>query len=408
MPRDPTEPSIVSAQFRNEVDSNRSMVRKDERFVTETYGPMVLASGEVFDIINTKEAGELVYVKIVTDNPYASVLLELDDYRNKDPNGETASELIYDGRTARSENAFFAVDKGPAGGYSLVYNPMKPEPYRYKIRLQVLNLIPRTSDVFGNQLSVTGRRGLPTPMTPAYVGGSSFTHPNLAAADLETIAKAMAKPVGAEPYSNDSVYNQAIFEQDNLTIGAHHPYQGLAGRPLFRRDDSAVRSGEERGAQTIDGETVVSAENGQAPAISGNFDPGVKVLFGDQYTGGSNPSNFPGTPGSPSSMTISLTDTSEADGAVTTGFSVGDRIFIRQGNTIYFPGVVSAVADINGGSGNQVTVQPGLADIPAKVQIETNSQNNTIGTVFSEAEITPKIFIKQIVVKRKKLVSYEG
>ena len=83
MPRDPTEPSIVSAQFRNEVDSNRSMVRKDERFVTQTFGPMVLASGEVFDIINTKEAGELVYVKIVTDNPYASVLLELDDYRNK-------------------------------------------------------------------------------------------------------------------------------------------------------------------------------------------------------------------------------------------------------------------------------------------------------------------------------------
>jgi hypothetical protein len=408
MPRDPTEPSIVSAQFRNEVDSNRSMVRKDERFVTETYGPMVLASGEVFDIINTKEAGELVYVKIVTDNPYAAVLLELDDYRNKDPNGETAAELIYDGRTERSENAFFAIDKGPAGGYSLLYNPQKPEPYRYKIRLQVLNLIPRTSDVFGNQLSVTGRRGLPTPMTPAYVGGSSFTHPNLAAADLETIAKAMAKPVGAEPYSNDSVYNQAIFEQDNLTIGAHHPYQGLAGRPLFRRDDSAVLSGNERGAQTIDGETVVAAENGQAPAVTGAFDPGVKALFGDQYTGGTNPSNFPGTPGSPSSMTISLTDTTEGDGAITTGFSVGDRIFIRQGNTIYFPGVVSAVADINGGTGNQVTVQPGLADVPAKIQIETDSDNNTIGTVFSEAEITPKIFIKQIVVKRKKLVSYEG
>ena len=107
-------------------------------------------------------------------------------------------------------------------------------------------------------------------------------------------------------------------------------------------------------------------------------------------------------------MTISLTDTTEGDGAITTGFSVGDRIFIRQGNTIYFPGVVSAVADINGGTGNQVTVQPGLAEVPAKIQIETDSDNNTIGTVFSEAEITPKIFIKQIVVKRKKLVSYEG
>ena len=181
--------------------------------------------------------------------------------------------MIYDGRTAKSENAFFAIDKGPAGGYSLVYNPMKPEPYRYKIRLQVLNLIPRTSDVFGNKLSVTGRRGLPTPVTPAYIGGSSFTHPNLAAASLDTIAKAMAKPVGAEPYSNDAVYNQAIFEQDNLTIGAHHPYQGLAGRPLFRRDDSAVLSGSERGIQTVDGETIVTARERSSPYGVWRFRP---------------------------------------------------------------------------------------------------------------------------------------
>jgi len=420
VPRDPTEPSIVAAHgLRDEVDSRRSMVRKDERFITETYGPMVLASGEVFDIINTKEKGELVYVKIVTDNPYASVLLELDDYRNREPNGETAAELIFDGRTTRSENQFFAIDKGPDGGYSMVYNPMRPEPYRFKIRLQVLNLIPRTSDVFGFNLNAPGRRGLPTPMTPAYVGGSSFTYPGLASASLDTIAKAMAKPIGAMPYAAENVYNQAIFDQDNLVIGAHHPYQGLAGRPLFRRDDAAVMSlatataaglpDQQRGAQTIDGEQIMTAENGQSPAVSGNYDPGVKVLFGDQFTGGSNPSNFPGTPGSPSSMTITLTDNTEADaGSITSGFAVGDRVFIRQGDTIYFPGVVTATANAGSGTDNQLTIQPGLSELPAKIQMTTDSENFTFGTVKSEAEITPKIFIKQIIVKRKKLVSYEG
>jgi hypothetical protein len=414
MPRDPTEPSIVAAHgLRDETDSRRQLVRKDERFITETFGPMVLASGEVFDIINTKEKGELVYVKIVTDNPYASVLLELDDYRNQEPNGETSAELIYDGRTSRSENSFFAVDKGPDGGYSLIYNPMKPEAYRYKIRLQVINLIPRSNDVFGFNLNAAGRRGLPTPVTPGYVGGSAFTYPGLASASLDTIAKAMAKPVGAQPYLAENVYNQAIFDQDNLTIGAHHPYQGLAGRPIFRRDDSTVQSGNERGATTIDGETIMTAESGNAldPTSNALYNPGIKALFGTQYVGGggADPSNFPGTPGSPSSMTITLTDITESDAtSITTGVSVGDRIFVRSGDTIYFPGVVTALADVGSGTDNQITIQPGLSEIPAKVQMSTDSENFTFGTVKSEAELTPKIFIKQIIVKRKKLISYEG
>ena len=411
MPRDPTEPSIVSAiGLQNETDSRASLVREDKRFITETFGPMTLASGEVFDIINTKEKGELVYIKVVTDNPYAAVLLELDDFRNREPNGETSAELIYDGRTTKSDNQFFAVDGDPATGYALVYNPMRPEPYDYKIRVQLSNLIPKSSDPFGNNLSSVGRQGLPSPAAPIHIGGGSFTFPGLGAADLDTIAKAVAKPVGAQPYRAPDVYNPAIFNQDNITVGAHTPYQGLAARPVFRRDDSAVLNDptQERGATVIDGQTLSAAENGQAAAISGVFDPGVKVLFGEQSSGGSNPRNFPGTPGTPSSMTISLTDISEEDGAVVTGFAVGDRVFIRDGDTLHFPGVITNVAALNGGTNNRITVQPGLLDIPEKLQVETNSENKTIGTVVTEAELTPKIFVKQIIIKRRKLVSFEG
>ena len=42
----------------------------------------------------------------------------------------------------------------------------------------------------------------------------------------------------------------------------------------------------------------------------------------------------------------------------------GDRVFIRNGDTIHFPGVVSAVANINGGTANQLTVQPGTVEVP--------------------------------------------
>ena len=76
----------------------------------------------------------------------------------------------------------------------------------------------------------------------------------------------MAKPVGAQSYKAPNVYNPAVFNQDNITIGAHTPYQGLAAKPIFRRDDSAVLNDptEERGATTIDGEQVCAAENGQS------------------------------------------------------------------------------------------------------------------------------------------------
>ena len=78
---------------------------------------------------------------------------------------------------------------------------MKPEPYDYKIKLQVLNRIPRSSDVFGNSLRSIGRQGLPSPARPIHMAGGSFTYPGLGAATLETFAGAMAKPVGAQPCS---------------------------------------------------------------------------------------------------------------------------------------------------------------------------------------------------------------
>jgi len=411
MVRDPSEQSIVSAVgFTNETDSRASMVRVDKRFITEKFGPMVLSAGEVFDIVNTKEKGELVYVKIVTDNPYAAVLLELDDSRNQEPNGETAAELIYSGRTTKSDNQFFAVDGDPAKGYSLVYNPMTPEPYDYKIRLQLLNLIPRSTDVFGNNLNSVGRSGLPSPARPIHMAGGSFTYPGLAAVDLETFAKAMANPVAAQPYAAPNVFNAAAFEQDNLTIGAHTPYQGLAGRPVFRRLPPCISAASEaKGAVNIDGEQIADAETAT------NSTAGLKVLFGSQRTDGTqlDAGTYPGSPATPSTMTLTLTDDTETDasgvGAIAGSDAaiVGKRLFVRNGDTIHFPGVVTLAAN-DGGTRNKLTVSPGLADIPAKFEVTVDSDTQTIGTIVTEAELTPKILVKQIIIKRRKLVSFEG
>ena len=411
MVRDPSEPSIVSAVgFTSETDSRARMVRADKRFITEKFGPMVLSSGEVFDIVNTKEKGELVYVKIVTDNPYAAVLLELDDYRNQEPNGETAAELIFDNRTEKADNQFFAIDGDPAKGYALVYNPMTPEPYDYKIRIQVLNLIRRSNDPFGNNLNSVGRGGLPSPARPIHMAGGSFTYPGLAGASLDTVAKAMAKPVGAQPYSAPNVFNPALFNDNNISIGAHTPYQGLAARPVFRRLPPCISAtSEAKGPVTIDGEQIADAETAT------NSTAGLKVLFGSQRTAGTqlDAGTYPGTPAAPSTMTITLTDDTETDasglGAIAGSDAaiVGKRLFVRNGDTIHFPGIVTAAAN-DGGTRNKLTVSPGLSEIPSKFELTVDSDTQTIGTIVTEAELSPKILIKQIIIKRRKLVSFEG
>ncbi len=401
---DQSRPSIVSAVVPEVADSSASLVRKDNRLITETYGPVVLDFGEVMDIVNTKEQGEIVYVKVITDNPYTSVLLELDDYRNKEPNGETVAELLYSGRTSDStDNQFYAIDKGPDGGYALVYNPQKPEGYAYKVRLQVINSLPRSSDVYGFKLNHVSKKGLPTPVTPGYIGGGEFQHPALTGATLELVSAAMAKPIGASPYQVANVYNEAVFNTDSLDLGSDHPYQGLAGKPYFRRDKSMLTSA--KGAVTVDGHTLHAAETTRA---AGPTNP--KVLFGTQYTlgGGVDTSDFPGTPGSPSSMTVTFTDSTEVDGAVATEYAVGDRVYIRNGDTVYFPGKVSAVATVSGGTANQITIQPGLANIPTKFQTTDDSDNYSFGKVVSQAELNPKILVKKVIVKRRRKISYEG
>ena len=110
-------------------------------------------------------------------------------------------------------------------------------------------------------------------------------------------------------------------------------------------------------------------------------------------------------------MSITVSDRSEDDSTTINegSFAVGDRVFIRNGDTIYFPGVVTALANAgSGGTNNQLTVQPGLATIPSKFEVTLDSETQTFGKVVTEAELTPKILVKQIIVKRRKLISFEG
>jgi hypothetical protein len=404
VPRDPIEPSIVSAYGLQEVvDSGSQYVREDERFITETFGPFILSSGETVEILDSKEKGQIVYVQVVADNPYVQTLLQLDDYRNKEPRGETVGELLYATRTnTDSEGSFYATDNGSDGGFVLTYNPSSPEGYDYRIKLTINNPLRISAAPFGNDTNFT-IPGVSTPASLDFLGGGSFTHPMMEGMTLDQISNLMARPIGVDGYAVDKIPNLAAIQSNSADLSLGNPFTGRAGKPFFRRQLSVVNS-PLRSEVVVNGQEVIAKEGSSSPAVT-------KVLFGTQANnatlsaGANDVSNYPY-----GSMDITFSSENEANGVVT-DFAVGDRVFIRDGSTIYFPGVVTATANVNGGGSgtkNKITVAPGLPFTPSKISCAVDSETQTFGQVATLANVNPEIVVRKVIVKRRKLVSYDG
>jgi len=59
-----------------------SKTRADPRFVSTRQENLTIDSGAEYIVLDEMEQGELQSVRIVVDNPYVQVLLQMDDYRN--------------------------------------------------------------------------------------------------------------------------------------------------------------------------------------------------------------------------------------------------------------------------------------------------------------------------------------
>ena len=407
------EPTIVSApgyvgksNFRDgkAVDD---LVRKDERFITTEIGPITLGPGEELNILDEKEKGEIVYIKVVTDNPYASIYLELDDYRN-DQNGETHAELLYAQRTSNAEGQFYIETDGSNGkGFPMVWNPQtNPTAYSKRVKLRVTNPLRRNNNLYGSDLSYSSKGGQPTPIQPLHMGGGTFSHPGLAAVSLDTISRAVANPIGANgAYSVDAIINEAVFDSDGKKLGEGNPYAGLAGKPLFRRDRSSMRS-----STTVRGDQLVNGTRVLATEVQGAADPDTFTVVVTEGT------NFPGTASSPQSATSTTTITMSSSAGGTnceaTEFQAGDKVFIRDGGTVHFLGTITddGATGTNGGDDGIITFKtfPGVKNGVTSFQGNVGSETHCFGTVASQAQVSPDMVIKKILVKRKRLISYEG
>ena len=380
-----------------EVSRKSQLVREDNRTVTVRRSGLTLTSqgdGSTLRLVDQKGKGKLLSIKVVTDNPYVQLILEVDDWRNE---GETAAELAYGG-TGKQDYGLYALDGSPAKGYPLMYTPQGGEDFESRLRISLRNRIPKTNKLYGNipRLEIGG--GMPIPVNNGHAGGATFSAPGLSNNPIEDLGQAMITPHYGESYKANQ-YNAAALGA-NTKVGIDHPYVGLAGKPVFTptRMTFSVSSG------TVD--TVHT------------------LFFGPRTYSGSE------------STQIIYVSNNAADALTTavSGFNVGDKLFVRDGGNLHFPGEITAVEEeagvthtlgtdvpvsefgFVGNTGSQqksfaITVKPGLEVNPGPItsphtgvtQIMTN-----VGTVTSQAATDPVIAIKSIEIKYKLEVSYDG
>lgn len=428
------EPSIVNApgfvgktvfdpSTKRAVDKQ---VKVDERYITSEFGPLVISPGEVLEILDEKEKGELLYIKVITDNPYANIYLELDNYRNSQ-DGETHAELLYDQRTNNAEGQFYIETDGSNGkGFPVVWNPQtNPSTYNKGIKFRISNPLRPNKNALGFDLSLKGRAGLPTAIQPLHMAGGSFSHSGLSTAGLDLLASAIANPIGAGGgYIVDNVINQAVFDTQGAVLAEGNLYAGLAGKPVFRRAPETIHPASLRGVQSHNGVELLETEVGPVSALS-QIPISVSAATG-----------FPGTIDKPSTSTIIIGNqgtTGGADNVALTnfaapnldasrggkGFLVGDRVFIRDGDTIYFPGEITEVKYTLNGAGvltdyntYSLVVKPGLKNGLSVRTFAQPTANDSItqcyGTVATFADTSPDMVVKKVIVRRKRKITYEG
>lgn len=386
--------------------------RVDRRMVRESVSNLVLNSGEEYVLLDSKERGDLYEVRVVADNPYLEVYIELDDYRNENV---SAAELLAQPQTGRLLSNFQAIDGGsPAAGYTLLYNPDIPEDYQGRIRVILRNRIRPSKDVFGNPSAGSGtyisRGDLATPTTLGFSGGVVVPH-NIALSGDEPLTQVAFTIATGEDFNNlPGLFNTALLGPASVGLkrGALHPYIGIAGLPILKQNNIIAHT--------------------TAPVPMTNT---LHIFFDDVIVDPTLSTTDAISWPRNTQQDIYIVDFGGA-GISATGIAAGDRMWFKTKTDIYFPGEVSAVAEgvtlptrfaANGGTAYtnsmKITVKPGLAAAPpamvfglyasdAAAPGNAEGTGHAFGTLTTNADTNPKVLVYGAELRRLKRISYDG
>jgi len=402
-------PTVFAGTARD-MRSPDSLFRVDERLIITEFNNLVIDSGRNFDVLDISEAGELHSVVVVSDNPYLQVYLQVDDFRNAEPNGITVAELLYNGDlTQLAQRRFRAVDgQSPTVGYALVFEPQNPIQYTDRIRIILYNNIPSNTNVYGKDLGFRNSATLPTPATPAHMAGSTFEQSSLASVSLAEIGQAMTTPVGSPAYFSGKVYNEAAINGQilsGMTLGTDHPYVGLAGRPEFKSDPSCKGIPKEKvGTSQRDApyRLKVRDEAERFPGTSSAYSSMVlDIVCQVGESGVLNGSN-----GSTGAAGVRLDTTAYAnhlgfgytsDGTNTSidvtseHYPVGKRIFYRVGGQVAMLGVCTAVSLTYDNEGTNELIPSGGSSV---IGLSTTTTGSAFASKSSSDFKAPEYHLK--------------
>ena len=353
--------------------------RVDKRMIRTIQENFSINTGEEFVLLDSKERGDLYEIRIVSDNPYLEVYIEIDEWRN---DNASAAEILAQPETGRLLSNFQAIDGGhPGKGYTLIYNPDLPEDYDGRIRVILRNRIKPNKNVLGIETAYKSRGDLATPTELGYIGGVMVnldSYANVAVLNNEEIAGMnMAANPNIDPLLNPGAANVVFNTARGLGItkGILHPYVGIAGRPTLTIDNTDNESGN-----------------------------GVHVFFDKPIDGQSKRRNWPQV-----EQDIYVVDFT--GGTLTTGLTAGDRLYLKDGGRVYFPGVIGAVATNqtlparlakNGAStysgALKITVAPGMRAEPPPFKLprtgtDLNQGGNSIGSLTTAADTNPEVYV---------------
>jgi len=423
---DLSNPNATTRSTAVVADSPRSRVVEQRIFVTERRGPLLLPSDEAVEVLNLIEAGEIISIEVVSDNPFTSVYLELDDYKNQEPNGVTAAELLTRGRDEYSEREFFAEDRQKDGTYVVKYHPRKADKYTDKVRILVRNDL-RKASLFDQNTTqrFQSRGGLPTPQHIPFMAGGALTVPqakNIVQMGTEVFSNTIVK--NPESYYVNA-FNLTALENSLLETVPFNPYEGEAGKISITQISTAGATQPfivfgEPGATSVNGVDLSTI-----PTMLPKPWPGS--LKGADFTGSRQAIIIYGD------NTETLTTNIDVAGGVAIGSfpaqgSNNKPMVFRNGSELYFPGRLIESYVYRGGlwlpfpdpsTYNPATegailyiMDPGLNFKPPNMELTDNTDENLAKYVsfglIDNARDTPHIFIKEIVVRRIRTKYLQG
>ena len=393
-------------------------------YITERIGPVLLGKDGQLNVLNLIEGGDLISIEVVTDNPYASVYLELDDFKNKSPTGISAAELLMKGQNNKTncgENSFYAESRRPDGSYVLKYEPSTPHTYTDRIKIKVRNEIKETGDLFGwtDNQGYTSRGNLPSPQYLSFSGGGFIKNANVQAIKSSESGKTLLR-LNAEEYDS-GILNLALARNNSLTIGASHPYVGLSGEVML---DAAL-------ALTLSGIRIVTGAVGEKLLSETGFPTPNTVKW---------PGNALSDTAVPSQQQVVIyKDATETSAGTNPGLSAAmflaannagnEKFCIKQGDTVYFLGKLMTAHYYDAGTSQWqenigahnhepntdgaicLTFSPGVPVKPDKITFTTATEADRIDTlakvrnpneVSSAKGATSRIMVREVIVNRKR------